>query len=680
MRAPKKRWVAWSLAMLSAVPAWAAWPDRADVLSDMKRVADWQMEHMPHISQLNNRRETAFWVQAPFYLGLFDLYLVSGDERYLERIQTYGRAFNYQAGPGPSSANNNSILQPWLNLYAIDQDPAILRPAIETFNRGRALIDDARQGKTVPPPGSLGQATAIPEHDVLWFWADALWMAPPVWFQLSEITGDPQYAEWADKQWWAATDLLYDPQYRLFYRDKFQFDRRTKSGHKVFWGRGTGWVIGGLVNLLSHFPPDGPNLDRYLGLYREMVEQLVTLQGPDGLWHTSLLDPEGDDGDTSATGFIVQALAWGVNRGLLPEDPFRESALKGWAAMVKCIRPDGRIGRVQGINHEPVESIEPDATASYGSGAFLLAGAEIARMVDPTLRRRGRASFDGVVLPERYRREAPRVHARFVPEREDDFAWENDLIAFRAFGPALREKAERGGFDAWLKRVPWPIVDKWFIENATAFASFPRDPSTKSYHKDQGEGYDPYKVGPSLGCGGTAIWLDGRPRDLNTFVAHRIIKESPEQVVFELDYADTIDGTDFRETRRITVVLGSRLFEVESRFTVDGRSEPIEVAIGLKPQSPETREFFAPSDGKMALWDVVDGLGLGTAVVTDPSSVVKMLRHNDPLAGDQALCIVRSDENGTVRYRVGYGWEGQGVISTAEAWLGYLRELGSASD
>jgi hypothetical protein len=57
-----------------------------------------------------------------------------------------------------------------------------------------------------------------------------------------------------------------------------------------------------------------------------------------------------------------------------------------------------------------------------------------------------------------------------------------------------------------------------------------------------------------------------------------------------------------------------------------------------------------------------------------------MLRHNDPLAGDQALCIVRSDGNGTVRYRAGYGWEGQGVISTAEAWLGYLRELGSASD
>ena len=76
-------------------------------------------------------------------------------------------------------------------------------------------------------------------------------------------------------------------------------------------------------------------------------------------------------------------------------------------------------------------------------------------MLDPTKRRKDLASFAGVTLPVRYLRERPRVHVRFVPERKDDFAWENDLIAFRAYGPALRYFPEDSGFDAWPKRVPW---------------------------------------------------------------------------------------------------------------------------------------------------------------------------------------------------------------------------------
>ncbi len=88
--------------------------------------------------------------------------------------------------------------------------------------------------------------------------------------------------------------------------------------------------------------------------------------------------------------------------------------------------------------------------------------------------------------------DTPVTYCRFVPERVDDFAWENDKIAFRAYGPALHDKAEDSGFDCWLKRVDYPIINKWYKENAAG----------KSYHKDYGEGYDPYKAGSSRGCGG----------------------------------------------------------------------------------------------------------------------------------------------------------------------------------
>ena len=76
---------------------------------------------------------------------------------------------------------------------------------------------------------------------------------------------------------------------------------------------------------------------------------------------------------------------------------------------------------------------------------------------------------------------------RFVPEREDDFAWENDKVAFRIYGPSSNGKGQVSGVDAWLKKVPYSIIDKWYAEHL----------SGTSYHEDQGEGYDPFHVGDS---------------------------------------------------------------------------------------------------------------------------------------------------------------------------------------
>jgi len=107
----------------------------------------------------------------------------------------------------------------------------------------------------------------------------------------------------------------------------------------------------------------------------------------------------------------------------------------------------------------------------------------------------------------------PRTHCRFVPERFDDFAWENDQIAFRTYGPAARERAENSGFDCWLKRVETPIIDKWYGPM-----------KEKSYHKDWGEGHDPYHVGKTRGCGGLGLWIDGENdylRDIRFMENHK---------------------------------------------------------------------------------------------------------------------------------------------------------------
>jgi hypothetical protein len=165
----------------------------------------------------------------------------------------------------------------------------------------------------------------------------------------------------------------------------------------------------------------------------------------------------------------------------------------------------------------------------------------------------------------------PATFCRFVLERADDFAWENDKIAFRAYGPALKEKGEDSGFDAWLKRVEYPIIDKWYKENQEG----------KSYHTDHGEGYDPYKVGSSRGCGGLALWVDGKMIASNVFTEWKIIKSEPAESVFVLRYEYQVGEDRYTEDKQISIKRGDRLFKSTSTFKKNGQPAGNLPAVGM---------------------------------------------------------------------------------------------------
>lgn len=624
----------------------------AEVIRDMKRVADWQLanpsKHAPHD-----------WTQAPFFLGLFNLHQVSGDSRYLDGLNEFGVKTSYGPGPRLTHADDHAVLQAWLEVHRMTGDKSQLQPSIDHFEKLQAAL--AGQSGASAGGGSF-----------TWCWCDALFMSPQVWAQLSRITGDPKYLEFADREWWTTTDVLYDPEASLYYRDNNFFGKRTKGGKKVFWARGNGWVIGGLVHMLDYLPADHPSRPKYLGLYHDMMNAVLKLQGADGLWRTSLLEPELPVGEASGSAFFAYGMAWGLNRGLLPVKEYRPALAKAWNALRGCIQQDGMLGFVQRIGDRPGDA-KATETEVYGSGAFLLAGSEIVRLLDPSKRRDGLAKFDGVKLPARYLREAPRVRARFVPERADDFAWENDLIAFRTYGPALRPGPEDSGIDLWVKRVPYPVMDKWYVEDRTRL---PYGKVAKSYHSDHGEGNDGYKVGNARGCGGISLWVDGALHNSDTFVGHKILTDTPEKAVFELHYASRMaDGRVAREAKRITIVMGKRLFQSESRFTIDGKPGSFEVAIGLLPQTAQGKPSFQPKTGIAALWETVEGNGLGTAIVIDPARVARMMEHTDAAGNRQALVMAKTDASGYIRWYSGYGWEGQGVIKSAAKWGEYLTDF-----
>ncbi len=262
-----------------------------------------------------------------------------------------------------------------------------------------------------------------------------------------------------------------------------------------------------------------------------------------------------------------------------------------------------------------------------------------------------------------------RVYARHVPERKDDFAWENDVVGFRAYGPALADGVENSGFDCFMKRVKYPVFDGWY--KGAKFG--------KSYHIDFGEGYDGYKVGSSLGAGGSAVWREGELHLSNVYREHEQYSNGPLKAAFTLSYGPwEVDGKKITERKRISLELGDRLFKVEESFFVDGEPARLDVAVGVATHEGAAEPCHDKSAGWLYGWEVLDGQGFGTGVVIDPADAddikeFKEIVSKDKFAGN-AFFVVDTGADGKFTYYAGYGWEKAGEIETREEWEQYLKD------
>jgi len=133
--------------------------------------------------------------------------------------------------------------------------------------------------------------------------------------------------------------------------------------------------------MIPDLPKDWEHRKFYIQTYKEMAAKLKTLQRKDGTWSMGLLG--GEEGypikETSGTSFFIFGLAWGVNNGYLERDEYLPIISKGWAALEKCVQPDGLLGYVQPVGAAPGDSFS-DKSEVYGVGAFLAAGTEVYKL------------------------------------------------------------------------------------------------------------------------------------------------------------------------------------------------------------------------------------------------------------------------------------------------------------
>jgi len=312
------------------------------------------------------------WIQGAFFVGLTALADHSSNGAYRQAILARGRANQWQLGKRLYHADDHVIGSTyiWASEHGAGLDAiAPLRTQFDKILRYPPHV--SLEHREYDDPRGVG-------CDQRWCWSDALFMAPPVWFQLAKVTGDTHYSDYAKAEFNAVTDFLYDADEHLYRRDSRFANRRGPSGKKIFWSRGVGWVFAGLARSIPLLPAADPTRTRMEKIFREMAAKLIQLQKQDGYWAPSLLAPTADTPpESSGTAFFTYGLAWGLDHHLLKGHEYEQAMKQGWSALVRAVHPDGKLGYVQQVSDRP-DDVKYEDTQLYGVGAFLLAATAVA--------------------------------------------------------------------------------------------------------------------------------------------------------------------------------------------------------------------------------------------------------------------------------------------------------------
>lgn len=261
-------------------------------------------------------------------------------------------------------------------------------------------------------------------------------------------------------------------------------------------------------------------------------------------------------------------------------------------------------------------------------------------------------------------------YSRFVPERTDDYAWENDRVAFRVYGPTAQKMIEdevkggtlSSGVDAWLKRVEYPIINKWYKKDTE---------KTGSYHVDTGEGLDDFHVGVSRGVGGISVKKDDNFYFSKNYTEWKTITTGPIRTSFYLNYEDwDANGNSIQESKIISLDLGNNFTKFET--SIEGSNS---ISAGLTLHEKDGEVTGNINSGWVSYWQPHGDSELGTAILASKEYFVDFEKY-DVEAADLSnayanLAVVDSK----VVYYAGFGWEKSEQFTTKEAWESYLNDF-----
>jgi unsaturated rhamnogalacturonyl hydrolase len=335
---------------------------KKSILETAHKVADWQLDHRKDTTMLD-------WIQGPFINGLMAIGHLPGGKKYIRAVHEIGSQENWGVTYTQWRANDLCSPQSWIEMYEIKKKPEMIAPIRKELDQIMDIVSKQDDGLEFTE-----------KNNMKWSWCDALYMAPPTFARMGKVTGEQKYYDFLHQWWWKVSAYYYEPSEHLYFRDQNYFTRREPNGALVFWSRGNGWVIGGLVRVLQYLPANDPFRPKYEQQLREMCVKLKDIQGQDGLWHSGLLDSVAHKQDeTSGSAFFVYGMAYALNEGIVDKEAFNPAVVKAWTALCSYVKPDGCFTGIQPIGDSPVV-FDENYSMPYGVGAFLQAASEMYKL------------------------------------------------------------------------------------------------------------------------------------------------------------------------------------------------------------------------------------------------------------------------------------------------------------
>ena len=263
-------------------------------------------------------------------------------------------------------------------------------------------------------------------------------------------------------------------------------------------------------------------------------------------------------------------------------------------------------------------------------------------------------------LQEKHSKFVTKTYGRYVPERYDDFAWENDKIAYRVYGKALELVPNENayGMDVWVKRTDRMVVNERYKRG--------------EYHIDHGDGMDYYHVGFTLGAGGCAPYLNDSIWYSKNYTEWKVLDNGPLRTTFKLDF-DTWDvaGIKMKATKTISLDAGSQLNKIEVTYNYkDDSLENLPLVIGVVKRPETGFELLNKEKRILGYWEPQHGddgtTGIGVII---PSKVDNMKIRNN-----QFLAMLTIPKNKPFTYYTGAVWDKAGFITNHKQWFDYLEE------
>lgn len=488
------------------------------------------------------------------------------------------------------------------------------------------------------------------------FMIDCAFAVTPYMLYAGMSMNKPEYVDLAVFETLEMFKILKDPNGLVHQGRGFQGLGKISEDN---WSRGNGWGAFALAFLVRDLPDTHPRKKEVNELAKNFFTTILKYQNQEGLWnqemteHTSFVE-------TSGSGLMLFGLGICIEKGIVDKS-FLPQFIKGLSAYTSYITPDGSISNTTIGCLCPGKGTKKDYIKHawklndiHAFGPVVLAFTQAAKM---GIKEITPAKSMGCYVTDFGKPMKPQTFVRYMPEANENICWENDRVAFRVYGPPVKNRVS-SGIDIWTKSVDYPIISKWYDQNNQG----------KSYHENHGEGLDFYHVAYGRGLGGTAIWRNGKPYISTPYATHRILKNTEEEVAFELNFdAWNAGGIKVSEKKVISLKMGTNFCKITSTFTTDSK-EPLTLALGLSyTDKPEVLKDA--KKGTLTLWESFESKNgeLGTTVVVNPKEIKEFSEFEK-----EKYILVKAKSGKPITYYVGTGWSKTPQFKSKQEWLDYV--------